>query len=244
LVTSRKDFLVAGTLAAAFPAAADAATPAPSAAGSPAPAPTTQPWPKFVFDTKAFDGVLNGPQTHKHLFTTVQLENGTVFEMVDNTLTGYTQIGVQLGDVLPAVVLYHGVAIAMGFDDHAWDTYFIPSIARMKMDPTMKAAANGLASVLKPGAKGNPFLHASGADDASIETLVRKSGMRLFMCNLATRGVSEYLAKMLGLQAQDVYADLAAHVLPTAMLAPSGVWAVHAVQQHNFTLLPVTVSSS
>jgi hypothetical protein len=239
-MTSRREFLAAGAVAAALPAAAQAA-----ATASPSPTPAATPWPKFVFDTKAFDDALGGPQSHKHLFSAVQIEDGTVFDMVNNTLTGYKIIGVPLSDVLPAVVLYHGIGISMGFDDHAWDTYFIPGVAKMQTgtDPAAKKAAAQFAGVIKAGAKGNPFLHPqSGDDDASIETLVHEAGMRVFMCNLATRGVSEYIAKLLGLKALDVYADLAAHVVPNAMLAPSGVWAVHAVQQRNFTLLPVTVS--
>lgn len=244
-MTSRKDFLVAGTLgAAALPTLAGAA-PTPAAAASPSPAPTTKPWPKFVFDITAFNDVLSGPQPHKHLFSTVQIEDGTVFSMVANTLTGYDDIGTSLGDVLPAVVLYHGFVVALGFDDHAWSTYFIPAIPKMKTSANahIKACATTLEGMVKAGAKGNPLLHATGADDeTSIETLVRKTGMRIFMCNLATRGLSEYLAKQLGLDAHSLYADLAAHVVPNAMLAPSGVWAVHAVQQHGFTLLPVTVA--
>lgn len=238
-MTSRKEFLVAGAVAAALPAVAKAAAP------SPAPDEPKTPWPKFVFDTKAFDSALGGPQPHKHLFSTVQIEGGTVFGMVNNTLAGYKQIGVPISDVLPAVVLYHGIGIAMGFDDHAWDTYFIPAFAKMKTssDPMDKKIVAAFGGAIKPGAKGNPFLHAKGGDDDdSIETLVQQTGMRIFMCNLATRGVAEHLAKLFGLKALDVYTDLSSHAVPNAVLAPSGVWAIHAVQQHGFTLLPVTVS--
>ena len=237
-MTSRKEFIVAGAMAAAFPVVAEAAPP-------PAVPESKTPWPKFVFDTKAFDSALGGPQAHKHLFSTVQIEGGTVFGMVENTLAGYKQIGVPMTDVLPAVVLYHGISIAMGFDDHAWDTYFIPAVAKMKTstDAIDKKIVAEFDGVIKPGAKGNPFLHAKGGDDDdSIETLVQQNGMRLFMCNLATRGVAEHLAKLLGPKALDVYTDLSSHAVPNAVLAPSGVWAIHAVQQHGFTLLPVTVS--
>jgi hypothetical protein len=238
-MTSRKQFLIASAaVAAALPAAADAASP------SPAPAPSEKPWPPFVFDTAAFDRALNGPQTHKHLFSTVEIKNGIIFDMVGNTLLGYKEIGVPLIDVLPAVVMYHGVSIAMGFDDRAWDTYVIPGVAKMKSSsgPHAEAAVKQFEGVIKPGVKGNPFLHSHGGeDDNSIEALERQTGMRLFMCNLATRGFSEFLAKQLGMKAKDVYDDIAAHLVPNAMLTPSGVWAIHAVQQHDFTLLPVTV---
>lgn len=237
-MSSRKDFLLAGALAAAMPAIADA-DPAPAKAAAPPPEP---PWPKFAFDLVAFNAMLDGTQPHKHLFTSVNIDKGTIFAMVRNTLEAYGDLDVPASDVLPAAVLYHGTGVTLGFDDAMWDKYIIPVSKKLAGVPEAKGIAAQFDAVVKPGKTGNPCLH--GDDGASIETLVRKGGLRLFLCNEATRGFSSAIAHHLGLNALDVYHDIAAHLVPNAMLTPTGVWAVHAVQEHGFTLLPVTVTAA
>jgi hypothetical protein len=77
--------------------------------------------------------------------------------------------------------------------------------------------------------------------ESSIPTLIQESGMRLFLCNEFTRGYSSGVAHSFNMQPIDVYNEIVAHLVPNAMLTPTGVWAIHAVQEHKFTLLPVTV---
>jgi hypothetical protein len=236
-MTSRKDFLVAGAVAAAtMPALADAATPTPAASATPAPPPVT--WPAFQFDLAAFNAQLDGPQKHKNLFSSVAIENGTIFGMIRGTLDAYKDLGVPAAQVLPAAVLYHGMAVAMGYDDYVWNTYVIPMTQRPPNEPGAKVLVDDALSVLKPGVKGNPFLTGG---DTSIPALVRDSGLRIYLCNQFTRGFSMLAARINGTKPIDVYNDVAAHLVPSAMLTPTGVWAVHAVQEHQFTLLPSNV---
>lgn len=226
-MTSRKDFLIGGTLAAAaLPAAAQAAAPPPGA--------TALDWPKLAFDLQAFNAGLDGSQKHKHLYTSVEIENGTALDMVQNTMLAYEQIGTPPSDITTAAVFYHGTAVLLGFDDVVWNSYVIPLAQSKHVSPRMAGPRAQISAYLPAKPAGNPAA-------AQIARLAQGASLRLYLCNEATRGFAGAVAEALSLNAIDVYRAMTAHVLPSAMLVPTGVWAVHAVQEHRYTLLPVTV---
>lgn len=229
-MTSRKDFIAVGAaLSALAPQIAVAATPAPAASVKPVPL------PKLNFDLAAFDSSLAKPAKHKHLFTSKKLEDGEVFGAMEGTIFAYNAIGIPLADVSLAGVLYHGISIFFAFDDVIWRKYLVPGIAQMKKDDPSNT---DIASV-KPH-ENNPCLHKTDdPDDQSIERLIAQVGMRLYACNRAVGGVARSIANRSNVDARDVYNDLATHLVPSAMLVPSGVWGVHAVQERGFTLLQV-----
>ena len=218
-MTTRKDFLVAGTLAATIPgtALADAAAALHPKA------------PKLDFDLEAFNALLDGAQAHKNLFTAVQIEGGEVLLAMRNTLGGYRDVGVDWSDVLPVAVLYHGFSIFLAFDDLVWNRYVIPFSGKIKHGN----GAAQIASVREFGPSGNPLLREQGGDgDISIRSLVADAGARFFVCNNAA----------LGKPFDAVYGDFAHHLVPNAMLVPAGVWAIHAIQEQRFTLLQTSLA--
>jgi hypothetical protein len=216
-MTTRRAFLIAGTLAAAMPHAAFAE--------------------KLNFDLDAFNALLDGAQSHKHLFAATEINGGEVLGAVRNTLNAYRDVGSNWNDVLPAVVLYHGISIVLGFDDTIWNRYVIP--ASHKMGPSI---AKQIASVRKSGGSGNPCLRKQGGDnDTSIQSLVADAGTRFFVCNNAARGFSSYIATRFHIGEADVYDEVSRHLAPNAMLVPAGVWAVHAIQEQRFTLLQTSL---
>jgi hypothetical protein len=218
-MTTRKDFLVAGALAAAaVPAAASAAP-----NGSPALA---------GFDLKAFTALLAGPQTHKHGFTATEINGGEVFAAIRNTLNAYRDVGVAWSDVSPVTVFYHGYSVMLGFDDTIWDQYVTPYFATLQPG---KGGQAQFASVLKAGAKGNP-------SSADMHALVADASARFFVCNNATHGMASLIGKALGKSPNDVYSDLTQHLAPNALLVPAGVWAIHAIQEQHFTLLQTSLA--
>ncbi|HEY5339812.1 MAG TPA: hypothetical protein VIK27_02200 [Candidatus Aquilonibacter sp.] len=229
-MTTRKDFLVAGTLAAAaLPTLAEAA-----------PLPAAPPPAKLEFDLAAFNASLGGAQPHKHLFAAVEMDGGSLFGAIRNTLDAYRDIGVASSDVLPVGVLYHGPAVLLGFDDQVWNDYVL---AAMPKFPKHGTIARQIDSVRKDGGKGNPCLPERGGDsDRSIRALVGDAGMRLYICNNATRGMAHFLAETLNLSYATVYDDLTHHLAPNAMLVPAGVWAVHAIQEQHFTYLQTSLA--
>lgn len=235
-MTTRSAFLAAGVAAAAIPNVA-AASPAPkiSASASPSAEPSL---PPLHFDVAAFDGVLNVPAPHKHLFASAKINGGLILDATRSTLTAYADIGVSLKDVQPAAVFYH-FSTPLGFDDLIWNEYFIPLQPKSGKRNEME---DEFASVYDGKSRGNPCLHKTGKpDDTSIESLVADADARFFVCNNATRYVAGYIAKQLKLNRLDVYAKMSAHLVPNAMLVPAGVWAIHAVQERHYTYLQATL---
>jgi hypothetical protein len=231
-MTTRKDFLAAGAIAAAVPsiALADAAPSAHAAIS------------KLDFDVEAFTQLLDSSQSHKLLFAAVEINGGEVFGAMRNTLNAYRDIGVTWNDVLPVTVLYHGLSIALAFDDTIWNEYIIPLQGKRAKDSPQ---GKQIASVRKNGGTGNPCLREQGGDnDTSIRALIADAGARFFVCNNAARGVSNIIGTALGKSPDAVYNDLAHHLVPNAMLVPAGVWAVHAIQEQRFTLLHTSLASN
>ncbi|HTX57623.1 MAG TPA: hypothetical protein VMD47_11050 [Candidatus Acidoferrales bacterium] len=227
-MTTRKDFLVAGTIAAALAGGATAgATAAPAN-------------PKLDFDLDAFNALLETSQSHKNLFAACVINGGEVFGAIRNTLNAYRDTGIDWNDVFPVAVLYHGVSIALAFDDAAWNDYFIPFA---RHSPKSYAPRVQIESVRTTG--GNPCLREQGGrNDTSIRSLIADAGTRFFVCNNAAHGFANAIAVKLKKSPDTVYADLARHLVPNAMLVPAGVWAVHAIQEQRFTLLHTSLPSN
>ncbi len=230
-MTTRKDFLVAGTVAAALPGVALAEAPA-----------TRQATPKLNFDLENFEALLSTAQSHKLLFAAAEINGGEVFGAIRNTLNAYRDVGVTWNDVFPVAVLYHGLSICLAFDDDVWNEYVIPL---QRKRPKDSLQARQIASVRKTGAGGNPCLREQGGDDdTSIRALIADAGTRFFVCNNAVFGVSNLLATALAKPVDSVYNDLAHRLVSNAMLVPAGVWAVHAIQEQHFTLLQTSLATN
>jgi hypothetical protein len=233
-MTTRRQFLIASSAAAALtPAIALAdATPAPKA-----PAAKASPIPKFVFDRARFDAMISKKAKHRHAYAAEGLDDGQVCYTMTNVLDAYDSMpGEKPASAISAAVLYHGSALGLGFNDKVWNELIIPSIP--KMSKSMSAALGDV----KKG-DGNPWLHKPKGDDydGSIETLVAR-GAAFFLCNNATTGFAHIVADALGLTPAGAYAKLAGGLVPNALLVPAGVWAIHALQEAHFTYQQVTLT--
>ncbi|MBV8584372.1 MAG: hypothetical protein JO241_10275 [Candidatus Eremiobacteraeota bacterium] len=228
---TRLDFLTSGAIVALAPATVAAAP-----ASSPSPAPTPS-MPPLDFDMAAFDKALDTASTkhHRHMFASTKIEGGLAFGQMRGVLDAYRELGIPLSDVHTVAVLYHGGSVLLGFDDVMWTRYFIPLQPHAKKD--MVEFAKDFDTVYDAQkTKGNPCLHKTGdKDDSSIETLVAMVDARFFVCNNAAKGFAGFIAHKLKLDAVTVYRDLAAHLVPNAMLVPAGVWALGAVQERFYT---------
>jgi hypothetical protein len=133
-VPSRSNFLAGSIVAAIAPVVASAEPGIDRSPATPAPAA----FPPLRFETAAFEAALATTAAHRHLFTAVKLENAVVLTAIRSTLDAYAEIGVPLRDVQPVAALYHGISIALAFDDAAWNEFFIPAgknaIAAKKRD--------------------------------------------------------------------------------------------------------------
>ncbi|MGA2761111.1 MAG: hypothetical protein ABSF08_12440 [Candidatus Cybelea sp.] len=218
---TRGDFLTAaGALAALAPTSGVA----PQPAASPAGAPSMEEVLPRGFEIATFDAALATSAKHKYLFACIS-EVAVALGAIRSTLNAYHVLGVPASEVAPAVVFYHGVSVLYAFDDAMWSRYVIPTNSVPASDAKAKIT-------------GNPILKKKGGDwDTSAPALIADANARFFVCNLATHGYATRIAKQLHLPAKDVYEDLASHLIPNTMLVPAGVWAVHAIQERQHTLL-------
>jgi hypothetical protein len=233
-MTTRSEFLAGTVFAAASPLG-----------GSPSPAasPTSWPepsWPPLRFDVPAFDAALETTAAHRHLFAATKVAGGLVLGQIRGVADAYASFGVPAQDMRPAAVFYHGASVALGFDDAIWNEYFIPMQPKNAHD--LSDFEKDFKTVYDPKVRGNPCLHQTGKkDDSSIEYLAANLQARFFVCNQAAKGFSLFAARRLKLDPLTVYARLAAHLVPNAMLVPAGIWAVHAVQERRYTYLQATL---
>ena len=175
------------------------------------------------FQLDVFDAALATSVKQKHLFACIT-EASVALTATRSTLNAYHVLGVPATDVQTVVVFYHGVAVLSAFDDAMWARY---------VRPTNNAPASDAKKIT-----GNPLMKKKGGEwDSSIPALVATADTRFFVCNLATHGYASRFATQLHLSAKDVYEDLASHLIPNAMLVPAGVWAIHAIQERQYTLL-------
>ena len=227
--STRGEFLSAGIALAAIPQVAAAASPSPS------PEPS---FPPLHFDVAAFDAVLNVPAPHKHLFAAAKLNGGLILDAARSTIDAWGDIGVSPKEVQPALVFYH-FTTCLGFNDRIWNEYFIPTQPKNAKPVEF---ATDFASIYDGKSRGNPCLHKTGKPgDTSIESLIADANARFFVCNNATKYFAGYAAKRLKLAPLDVYATMAANLVPNAMLVPAGVWGIHAVQERHYTYLQATL---
>ncbi|MBV8148204.1 MAG: hypothetical protein JO092_03845 [Candidatus Eremiobacteraeota bacterium] len=234
-MVTRGDFLASTALVVASPTGAS-----PSPASSPTPQSEAS-FPPLEFDVTAFDAALSTTATHRHLFAATKLAGGLVLGQMRGVLDAYEDIGMPAAGVHPVAVFYHGLSVLLGFDDVVWNEYFIPT--RSKRTQHMNEYERDFNTVYDPKVRGNPCLHKTGKkDDSSIEALVADAGARFFVCNNAAKGFAQYyIAPRLKSDPLKVYATLAAHLVPNAMLVPAGIWAVHAVQERRYTYLQATL---
>ncbi|MDQ2992064.1 MAG: hypothetical protein M3R30_04495 [Candidatus Eremiobacteraeota bacterium] len=230
-MTTRKDFLIATTAVAALAPAVASAAPA-----TPAGAAKNGDIPKFAFDRAGFDAITARVAQHRHSFASTKLEDGDVLNAMTNVMNAYEEaLDEKPVSITAAAVLYHGSALALGFNDWVWNEMFVSALP--KMPPSVKADI----ATLKKG-DGNAWLHKpkTGDHDSSIETLVMRGGY-FFMCNNATKGFAHVLAGALGITPAAAYTKLTTNLVPHAFLVPAGVWAIHALQEAQFTYQQATL---
>ncbi len=216
-MTTRKEFIAAGSLFALAPAHANAAA---------------KPGLTFKFDQARFDRILTKPAKHKQCFGVTKIEGGDVLEQMNNSIQAYREyLGEGPGALQTVAVLYHGAAIAMAMSDSVWNQVLIPSL------PKAPAEIRVQFGHAKPG-KGNPFLRSASADsqDLSVERLGAQ-GASFFVCHNAIVGFSELAASALQRSKSEVHAAILAGIVTHALVVPAGVMAINACQEAKFTYI-------
>ncbi|MDE3128755.1 MAG: hypothetical protein KGL38_12155, partial [Gemmatimonadota bacterium] len=206
---------LAATACVSGPGAAAAATPAPA----PAPElPKLPPLPKLEFDD-AWTRKLTG--TYRAVFDSPEIDDGTAVFNAYSYMKGFEDM-YKIGDAeVNAVIVARHRAIPMILDDGLWAGYELGEYAKVKDPTTGKWALR------------NPFWAPDPKDkssaDYALETLVKR-GVIVLGCALATRGFAGILASRTKNKPDAMFDELRRHLIPTAILQPSGIFAVMRAQ--------------
>jgi hypothetical protein len=161
-------------------------------------------------------------RTHKVAFDTTVIDDGIaldhasmIFDQFHDVFSGDDS---QTGVVL--VMRQNGTV--MGFADELWERYPLGDDPKLT-DPETK----------KP-ARRNPFYAVRPNDSPNqasnrIERLMAR-GAIVLVCNNATTNIARSMARTTGKDVETVVADFRQHLVPGAILLPSGVFAMICAQ--------------
>lgn len=112
-------------------------------------------------------------------------------------------------------VLYAGNSISIAYNDQLWNELLIPVVSGSSDVGTLTPES------------GNPF--------SSTLAELSNDGSHFFVCNNALTEDARILGRMKQRSADDMYAFIAARLVPNAMIVPAGVMAINAAQEAHFT---------
>ena len=133
-------------------------------------------------------------------------------------------------DIGVIVVMRH-FATVFAYNDAIWGKYGKPmSDLVMFTDPKTKQAPT--TNLLNSSAYGLQMPNFGN----TIESVVKR-GTHFAVCHMATQFITGQVAMMIKGDAQALYKEFAANLIPNSHMAAAGVVAVNRAQEHGFTLL-------
>jgi intracellular sulfur oxidation DsrE/DsrF family protein len=121
-------------------------------------------------------------------------------------------------DELASILVARHQSTMFGYGDAVWAKYGKPISDRINfLDPKTKQPPT--ANLYKD----------------RLDGLIKR-GLRLAVCQQATRGNAGAIAMAMGLKQDDVFEELKANLLPNARLVPVGILAVNRAQEHGYVL--------
>lgn len=204
---TRRQFLRRGAAAAGGLAVALAPAPVTAAARAPErPAPGLPDW----------IGTLRGDE--RYLLDAPTPSGGRVLSLIRHFLdTTTTSYGLREDQVGVAGAFYGGTTF-MGLDDYAWRRHRLGELH----DPVLPSTGNPWRAA--------PVLGGAPDRDAGIEALHRR-GAVFILCRAALASRARQIASRDGLVADEVQADLEAHLLPEVILVPSVIVEIQRAQR-------------
>jgi hypothetical protein len=168
---------------------------------------------------------------HRVVFDAPEIADGIVTVNAWVYLNSYENMyGLTDADLSVVVVIRHH-AIAMAVDDALWEKYDLGHQARIKDPATKRWARRNIYWRTSPaGGSGSEF---------TLDAL-RQRGAILLGCALAARRFAGTIAEQTKQRAEDVHAEIRAHLIPGLELAPSGIFAVTRAQEAGCTFVRST----
>jgi intracellular sulfur oxidation DsrE/DsrF family protein len=188
--------------------------------------------PEWHFDQGRFRRAISRAANHRHMFAAGSISGGAIVTAMFNTFYVYERtLKTPDSQVFMTGVLYHGLAVALALNDRAWSELLLPALS--SFPPEFRNDVRTLGT-----AGGNPVLH--GGANQSLPGLVSR-GSVFFVCRNALAGVAGTVAHVQGRSPADVYAQISGSLVKGTMIVPTGVWAIHALQEARFTYLQTSL---
>lgn len=225
---SRRDFIIGAAVAASLAACNSGGE---SGSGQTGQASSN------TFDDANFNRIIGRSAAHKHCFGIAGIDGGEGLYAINNTYATYVHsLAVPVERLFLVGVLYRVEPVAIAFNDEMWNSVIIPALPHVT--PALRSNFESVKVTT-----GNPFLYRpsnSNGEDASVESLVAR-GTQFFVCANATLQLAVALGTATRQQPQTIYQAFTSNLVPGASLVPTGVWALHALQEAHFTYLQATV---
>jgi intracellular sulfur oxidation DsrE/DsrF family protein len=190
-----------------------------------------------TFDDARFKQIVGKQAQHRHSFGIGGIDAGEGLYAMNNTYATYKlSLGVPLAQVYLVGVLYRVEPVAIAFNDDVWNEAIIPALPHVS--PAIRSNFESVRVT-----SGNPFLYrppGSSGDDASVESLVGR-GATFCVCANATLQLANFIGSALHRDPQTIYQLFVSNLVPGSVLVPTGVWAIHALQEAHFTYLQATI---
>lgn len=158
---------------------------------------------------------------NRMLFDAPSSNNGVPLVHALNYVNSWNAAGVVDAEV-DAVVTLYGATTFHGLDDAMWARYGLGEVMG-------ESDLSGAAFVTNPW-RVAPIFDGATLPPASIEALSGR-GATFILCNNALTYFAGKVAAARGLDAETVYADMKAHILPEVTLVPAMVVALDRAQQ-------------
>jgi len=120
------------------------------------------------------------------------------------------------------IVIVRNRSTRFGYNDAMWAKYG-------------KQFSEQLNNFVDPKTKEVPTVNIHATTDGTMDKLIKR-GARIAVCEVATHGVASSLARSLSGDADAIFKELSANLVPSARLVPAGIVAVNRAQEHGYAL--------
>jgi intracellular sulfur oxidation DsrE/DsrF family protein len=194
-----------------------------------------------AWNRAAFEKILARTSRHRQVFASARLADGLVLHYMENSLNAYEHgFGEGPGTLHTAAVLY-GPALAVTFQDRIWQKYHLNSVLA-EAPPSQGMVGHVEEMVGSLLHHGNEASTSANNPYASRVAALVHRGASFFVCDNALHKLSTQLSVTMRSPDSDaIHNDLAAHLLPGAMVVPAGVAALNAAQEAHFTFFQATL---
>jgi intracellular sulfur oxidation DsrE/DsrF family protein len=179
----------------------------------------------------AIDDWFDAPSARHRMYfdTTTPEACGQAMFFANNVFTA-SRSAYSLADAETAVILaVRHRSTAFGYDDEMWKKYGAALAERAQFKLPKSGTVPTTNVYLASGA-------AEGLLNASVTWgALSERGVRLAVCQMATRANAGLIAQKTGAKADDIYQELAAHLVPNAHLVPAGIVALSRAQERGYT---------